>query len=148
MDPAADDRAALVRETLRVLRPGGRVLVGDTDWGTASWGIGDADLADRIKQAWCDTKPHFDAGRRIPEWLRDAGFHVAAWEPRVLANADALGDTFHGHTWKTYRRALERLGTVPAEDLDRFDARCAAATADGTFTFCVLRHAWLGRLPK
>ena len=90
-------------------------------------------------------KEHFDAGRRIPEWLLAAGYDVVAWDPRVLANADATGDTFHGHTWKTYRRLLERLGTVSVEDLDHFDRLCDETTAAGTFTFTVTRHAWLAR---
>lgn len=141
------DAVGALREIARVLRPGGALLVCDTDWATASWGIGDAALAGRIKQAWCDTKPHFDAGRRIPEWLIAAGYGIVAWEPRVLANADATGDTFHGHTWHTYRRLLERLGTVPNDELDRFDRLCAETTAAGTFTFTVTRHAWLARTP-
>lgn len=141
------DAVGALREIARVLRPGGALLVCDTDWATAAWGIGDAALAEQVKQAWCDTKPHYDAGRRIPEWLIAAGYHVVAWEPRVLANSDATGDTFHGHTWKTYRRLLERLGTVSTDDLDRFDRLCAEATAAGTFTFTVTRHAWLARTP-
>ena len=141
------DAVGALREIARVLRPGGALLVCDTDWATASWGIGDAALAERIKQAWCATKPHYDAGRRIPEWLIAAGYHVAAWEPLVLANADAVGDTFHGHTWKTYRRLLERLGTVPTDELDRFDRLCAETTAAGSFTFTVTRHGWLARPP-
>ncbi|MGI9116929.1 MAG: methyltransferase domain-containing protein [Gaiellales bacterium] len=141
------DAVGALREIARVLRPGGRLLVCDTDWATGSWGIGDADLAERIKRAWCDTKEHFDAGRRIPEWLVAAGYAITAWDPQVLANADAVGDTFLGHSWKTYRRTLERLGTVSADDLDRFDRLCAETTAAGTFTFTVVRHAWLARTP-
>ncbi len=64
----------------------------------------------------------------------------------MLAVSDAVGDTFLGHSWATYRRTLERIGTVPAEDLDRFDRLCAETTAAGTFTFCVTRHAWLAGL--
>ena len=139
------DAVGALREIARVLKPGGALLVCDTDWATASWGIGDAALAERVKQAWCATKEHFDAGRRIPEWLLAAGYDVVAWDPRVLANADATGDTFHGHTWKTYRRLLERLGTVSVEDLDHFDRLCDETTAAGTFTFTVTRHAWLAR---
>jgi len=139
------DAVGALREIARVLKPGGALLVCDTDWATASWGIGDAALAERVKQAWCATKEHFDAGRRIPEWLLAAGYDVVAWDPRVLANVDATGDTFHGHTWKTYRRLLERLGTVSVEDLDHFDRLCDETTAAGTFTFTVTRHAWLAR---
>ena len=139
------DAVGALREIARVLKPGGALLVCDTDWASASWGIGDAALAEHIKQAWCATKEHYDAGRRIPEWLTAAGYRVVAWEPHVRPNAAATGDTFHGHTWKTYRRPPERRGTVSADDLDRFDRLCAETTAAGTFTFTVTRHGWLAR---
>ena len=140
------DAVGALREIARVLRPGGRVLACDTDWGAAAWGIGDVELADRVKAAWCATKAHYAAGRMIPDWLAEAGFRVVAWEPIVLANANAVEGTFHAETWSSYRRTLERAGTVPVADLDRFDRLCAETTAAGTFSFCVLRHAWLGRL--
>lgn len=141
------DAVGALREVARVLRPGGRLLACDTDWETAAWGIGDPALAARVKQAWCATKEHAAAGRMIPDWLVEAGFGIVAWEPIVLANADALQGTFHAETWPSYRRTLERAGSVPTADLDRFDRACADATAAGTFSFAVLRHAWLGRLP-
>ena len=61
----------------------------------------------------------------------------------MLAVSDPLGDTFLGHTWPSYRKLLSRLGTVPSEELDRFDQLCAESAERGTFSFCVTRHAWL-----
>ena len=76
-----------------------------------------------------------------------AGFGIVAWEPRVLAVSDPLGDTFLGHTWPSYRKLLDRLGTVPTADLDRFDRLCTESSQRGTFSFCVTRHAWLAHSP-
>ena len=140
------DAVGALREIARVLRPGGRVLACDTDWGSAAWGIADLDLADRVRTAWCGTKAHAAAGRAIPGWLVEAGFDVVGWSPVVLANADAVAGTFHAETWPSYRRVLERAEALPTAELDRFERLCAEATATGGFSFCVLRHAWVGRL--
>ena len=84
-----------------------------------------------------------DAARRALA----AGFDIVAWEPRVLAVSDPLGDTFLGHTWPSYRKLLDRLGTVPTADLDRFDRLCTESSQRGTFSVCVTRHAWLAHSP-
>lgn len=140
------DAVGCLAAVARAVRPGGHLLVCDTDWTTASWGIADTALADRVKAGWCATKEHPDAGRRIPEWLAAAGCRVVAWDPRLLAVSDATGDTFHAHTWPSYRSTLERTGALTADELERFGALCAEATARGAFSFTVVRHAWLARV--
>jgi len=141
------DAVGCLAAVARAVRPGGSLLVCDTDWTTAAWGIADTALAERVKAGWCATKEHPDAGRRIPAWLAAAGCRVVAWDPRLLAVADATGDTFHAHTWPSYRSTLEHTGALTAAELERFQALCLEATAAGRFSFTVVRHAWLARTP-
>jgi 2-polyprenyl-3-methyl-5-hydroxy-6-metoxy-1,4-benzoquinol methylase len=137
---------AALREIHRVLAPGGgRLLISDTDWTTAAWSIGDAATEEAVKRAWCAQKPHPDAGRRIPSWLRAAGFTIEAWAPLLLTVSDPFGDTFLGHTWPGYRRQLDRSGGLDTSTLDRFDALSRTAAEEGTFSFCVTRHSWVAR---
>lgn len=141
------DAVGALREIRRALTPDGRVLIADTDWTSAAWWVGDGDLEDEIKTAWCATKEHADAGRRIPTWLVDAGYEVIGWAPRLLTVSDPTGDTFLGHSWPTYRRSLVASGAIPAERMDAFDRRADEAARAGVFNFGVIRHAWLARTP-
>lgn len=141
------DAVGALREVARVLTPGGRLLVADTDWTSASWWVGDGDIEREIKDAWCATKEHADAGRRIPTWLVEAGYEVIGWAPRLLTVSDPTGDTFLGHSWPSYRRSLVASGAIPAPRMDAFDRLSDDAARAGVFSFGVIRHAWLARTP-
>ena len=98
-------------------------------------------------QAWADGKPDGWAGRRLRGWLTSAGLVP---EERCVIVLDATewgGDTFIAHNWPHHRRALERSGSVPAADLDRFEREIAESVASGAFYWSVVRHAWRGRVP-
>src|SRR5207244_10091591 len=47
-----DDVASSLSEMLRVLRPGGRVLIHDTDWGALLWHTSDPERMARMLETW------------------------------------------------------------------------------------------------
>jgi class 3 adenylate cyclase/2-polyprenyl-3-methyl-5-hydroxy-6-metoxy-1,4-benzoquinol methylase len=64
-----------VREMARVTRPGGRIVVADTDWGTAMFASDDEELTARVTRAWCDTRPSGRIGHQLYSVFRRAGLH-------------------------------------------------------------------------
>lgn len=81
---------AAVSEMARVLRPGGRVSLIDTDWSTLMIGVGDNDLASRVRRAMSvERNRPSNIGSRLHELVRTAGF-------------TPLARTTQTHTWSEW----------------------------------------------
>lgn len=139
------DPLAAVLEMRRVTRPGGRVLVVETDWDSMCISPGDTDLVRRIVHANTDRQTNATCGRRLTALFRRAGFR----NPHVHAFVDSAdtGDA----SWVAFlesRLDVARAAGVDARRLTLWWKDVGKAIANGEFFVCITRIAVAGNVSE
>jgi SAM-dependent methyltransferase len=138
------DPEAATREFARVLAPGGRVVVVDSDWGSVVQTVGDADFVRRLNEfSWRQMANPF-AGRHLRGQLRTAGLNV---DPDIAATAVVMPEEVIGgrQLWRpTIALAMEE-GVVTADDVRQFERDIADALDRGDAFVAVTMFGVLAR---
>jgi SAM-dependent methyltransferase len=140
---AAPDRAAA--EIARVLRPGGRVAVTDTDWGTAIVHPGDPDVLGAVGAAMRAGFANPLSGRLLPGLLSGAGLAVEDIGSQALVQppSAATGPLV------TRLGALARdRGAITEEQRALFMADLAVGAERGDFVLSVTMFAVVAHRPE
>jgi SAM-dependent methyltransferase len=125
------DPARACAELARVLRPGGRVQVIDTDWDSLVIDLADEDLAERALRHATGRMIQPRAARRLRRLLAGAGLTDVSMTPHAFAYT-SLADAAVPLPMVN-EEIPPAADFVPAEDRERWFAALRAADADGTF---------------
>jgi ubiquinone/menaquinone biosynthesis C-methylase UbiE len=91
-----DDIPAALAELLRVVRPGGRVLIWDVDWATVSWHSEDPGRMQRFLAAWDEHLSDPSLPRTLSARMRAAGFEEVEMQGHAFVTDDVSDESYAG----------------------------------------------------
>ncbi|MGB1876119.1 MAG: methyltransferase domain-containing protein [Rhodospirillaceae bacterium] len=142
------DMPLALKECLRVLKPGGRLLALDTDWDSAVVNTQHRDRMAMMIEAW---RPHFyysDLPGRLPSLIRDAGFEMTFMGGTPVVNDSLDKNTYAGDVIFTIAKFAERKGGIAPEICAAWLKELTDLDACGQFFFSITRFLFLATKPQ
>lgn len=130
-------------ELRRVLRPGGRAVVLDTDWDSVVWHVADRHRHRRVMTAWEEHLVHPHLPRTLPGHLRRAGFHVPGRHLVPLFNATYDRNTYSVLTIETIGRFVVGRQGLTEADVDAWATDLRQRGDEDDYLFSVNRYCFV-----
>ena len=137
--------AVAMAELARVTRPGGRLVVIDTDWGMHAIYGADPSLTTAITDAWRRNAANGWSGRQVPALFADAGVRHVSVLAETMTSTDAARATVAPFT--TMATNAERSGAIGSGDGDNWLSQLTEAGQRGQFFWALTMFAVAGTRP-
>ena len=131
------DRA--ITEMFRVLKPGGRALILNTDWERVAWYSSDPDRMGRVRRAWEAHCAHPRLPQTLVTRLRASGFTIASLGTFPIVNTRLEPGTYSEGLLDLMLDFLVARETVDGKELADWAAELRTLSAEGKYFFSTTR---------
>lgn len=142
-----DDVDAAIGELFRVVRPGGRALIVDTDWDSIVWNASDPDRMKRVLLAWEQHVPHPHLPRELPRRLRRAGFRIESQEVLPLFNPTFVQESYSNRTIDLIQSYVTSRAGISLSEASKWAEDIRATGEGGEYFFSLNRYMFLAARP-
>ena len=144
----ARDLSKALSELYRVLKPGGRALVLDTDWDSAVWHTLDRARMRRVLEAWEEHFVDAHIACHLAQALRAAGFRIERQCALPLFNPAFDEASYSGGMLHVIRAFVAGRHGISREEANAWAEELRERGRDGSYFFSLNRYLFLTVKPR
>lgn len=141
------DRRPALRALHKVLKPGGRLVVGDMHWDTLAWHSGNSRRMDRMLEAWNRHMAVRDLPALLPAELRSCGFEMQQMQPLAFCDTTLRPDGLAAMMIQLIRAFAADTGAVGEDDAAAWVREQQELAQEGRFFMSLTHFVCTARRP-